>query len=451
MSNKELTNYSLAGSLVLLGLALLSLCLIAMVAPVPGLAAPMASLPHSHGAQAAIEATTTTTSTVFVPLVTYQETATNQWTAEYYDDPSLTDPPKYTTEEARIDYDWGEDAPGGLPDDFFSIRWTGDWDFEVGEYTFIVYADDGVRLWLDDDLLVDAWTAGMGEHDATRIIGTAGPHHLKVEYFERLGDAAVQLQWRRTDLYPRWHGDYYDEPWVENLWRYEQTDSVIQFDWGEGCPDGLDCLHFSVAWEATPVFEPGTHRINLYGDEGYQLLIDGAKVQEAGWEDDQHDGGEDDWYDLAVSGTEYHEITYNFHDRGGPAEARLWIENLALPVWTAEYYANTTLSGDPAATEQEPAVFFDWGLGRPHRNLPRDNFSIRFSGQRYFHSGFYRFGLFADDAVRMWLDGEPLVNEWHAGRGEYHSLLTYVSTGYHNVVIEYYELGGEAEIRYWWE
>ena len=56
------------------------------------------------------------------------------------------------------------------------------------------------------------------------------------------------------------------------------------------------------------------------------------------------------------------------------------------------------------------------------------------------------------DADRaLWVDGELLVDEWHVGRGEYHSPATYLSSGYHEVVIEYFEDSGEAEIRYWYE
>ena len=49
------------------------------------------------------------------------------------------------------------------------------------------------------------------------------------------------------------------------------------------------------------------------------------------------------------------------------------------------------------------------------------------------------------------VDGELLVDQWHDGRGEYHSPATYLSTGYHEVIVEYYDRSGEAEIRFWWE
>jgi hypothetical protein len=145
---------------------------------------------------------------------------------------------------------------------------------------------------------------------------------------------------------------------------------------------------------------------------------------------------------------------YNFHDRGGLAEARLWIEDLAHGDWTAEYYGNPGLGGSPVKTREEKAVFVDWGFDKPVSGVPSDYFSVRWSGPRYFQAGCYRFGFFADDGARLWVDGELLIDAWNngwGGRGEFHSLGTYLDTGYHDVVIEYYENSGEAEIRFWWE
>jgi hypothetical protein len=397
------------------------------------------------------------TPTIFLPMVARAEPLpSNAWLGEYYANSTLSGDPAYTVEgQPRIDYDWGEGAPTGLPNNYFSIRWTGAWGFEAGEYTFFVYADDGVRLWLDDQLLIDAWTPGLGWHLAEKSVATQGVHELKLEYFENTGDAGIQLRWRRTDFYPPWQGDYYDNnAWLEDGVDFQRTDSAIQFDWGLDCPEGLsDCDNFSVSWSATRLFEPGTHRIYVYADEGYQLKIDGALRGSGGWYDGQAGGSEDVWYPLEVAGLEQHQIRYDFHDRGTLAEARLWIEYLEHPAWTAEYFSNRSLSGSPVAVDTtEETIFYDWGLGKPKKALPSgDNFSIRWSGERYFHSGCYRFKLFADDGVRLWVDGELLVDEWHDGRAEHSAPLTYLSTGYHEVVVEYFESTGEAEIRLWWE
>jgi hypothetical protein len=280
---------------------------------------------------------------------------------------------------------------------------------------------------------------------------SAGRHHLKVEYFERTGDAAIQVKWRRTDLYPEWEGEYYNNAWVEGTRLFRRSDRVVQFDWGDECPDAIqNCDRFSVAWEAQPLLEPGDHRIFLYADEGYRLYVDDEWKGDEGWYSGQ--SAQDVAYDLTATELDTYKITYHFHDQGGPAEARLWIEYLERPFWEAEYYTNMSLSGTPYLLKDEDTVFYDWGLGKARPKMPSsDHFSIRWSGERYFHAGAYRFSLFADDGVRLWIDGEKLVDEWHVGRAEYQSPITYLNTGYHEVVIEYYDDSGEAEVRFWFE
>jgi hypothetical protein len=420
--------------------------------PVAGMVAPEPVQALGLAGAVRIGATDEYTETVFLPIIRYEEPIVpNVWQAEYYGNEDLSGDPQVTRDEVRVDYDWGSGSVPGLPTNHFSARWSGQWEFEHGVYTFFVYADDGVRLWLDEGLLIDSWAPGMGMHRATVTVAEAGLHHLKLEYYESTGDAAIRLHWRRTDLYPRWQGDYYRNPWVESPKAFSQTDDVIQCDWGTEGPPGLPPDGFSVAWEANPVFEPGTHRIFLYADEGYRLYVDGNLKGEGGWY--TPDGGARDVvYTLEASGVEYHHIAYDFHDQGTFAEARLWIQHVEHPQWKAEYFANTSLSGSPTLVKYEDWVFYDWGLEKPRPRMPSaNNFSIRWSGQRYFHAGCYRFGLFADDGVRLWVNGELLVDEWHADRDEYHSPVTYLGTGYHDVVIEYLENTGEAEIRFWWE
>jgi hypothetical protein len=428
--------------LALLGLGLL----VALASPVPNLMA--------DEAPPALESARALTYTSYLPLISHPRII-NTWYAEYYSNVSLSGEPVRTAKEARVDYDWGSGAPAGLPANEFSARWIGDWNFERGQYTFFVLADDGVRLWLDDQLLIDDWLAGRTEHAQSVFVASEGLHQLKLEYFEESQQAAIWIHWRRTDLYPVWHADLYREPWVESGWVASQKDRAIQYDWGYECPPGVwpgFCDSFSLGWTAEPLFESGSHRIYLYADDGYQLYVDGSKVSEGGWFDGQGGGRDDVTYDFDVDLPSQHEITYNFHDRGSLAEARLWIEYLEHPYWTAEYFGNKDLGGDPVVAKQEASIFYDWGFGKPHHAMPHsDRFSVRWTGQRYFHAGAYRFGLFVDDGVRLWVDGQLLVDEWQPARAEYHSTVVYLDTGYHDVVVEYFEDAGEAEIRFWWE
>jgi hypothetical protein len=447
----------LAAGLVLV--ALLSvLALVALARPAVSAAVLPSAIPTIAAiapSEATISHTRALTHSLFLPFLTRTEPLPpHLWRASYYDNPFLSGAPVRTADEARVDYDWGDGgAPAGLPVDHFSARWQGDWTFETGQYTFFLYADDGVRLWLDDELIIDAWTPGIGAHQVMRQIDAAGLHQLKLDYFEQTGGAAVRLHWRRTDLYPVWQGKYYNQPWVEGDPLYRRDDGAIQFDWGLGCPPNLPCDAFSVAWNATRLFEPGTHRFFLYADEGYQLYVDGNLVSEGGWYDGQEGGAVDVVYTLEAAGLTWHHVTYNFHDRGTLAEARLWTEYLERPTWFIEFYDNTNLSGTPVIEDPDgEKIFFDWGYDKPRKAMPSgDNFSIRWSGQRYFHSGTYRFGLYADDGARLWVDGELLIDGWYGGAASHHGPVKYLDEGYHDVILEYYEVGGLAEIRFWWE
>jgi hypothetical protein len=118
------------------------------------------------------------------------------WRGEYFPNRWLTGAPALIRNEARINFDWWLDAPGpGLPADEFSARWYRHVWLRAGTYRFRLYTDDGVRLWVDDRLLVEAWQdPQMAWHEAD-IELESGYHFILLEYYEAFGAAAVQLSW----------------------------------------------------------------------------------------------------------------------------------------------------------------------------------------------------------------------------------------------------------------
>ena len=55
--------------------------------------------------------------------------------------------------------------------------------------------DDGARLWVDDQLILDAWTHETGRELTADLDLQAGTHALRLEYFDRSGDAEARLWW----------------------------------------------------------------------------------------------------------------------------------------------------------------------------------------------------------------------------------------------------------------
>ena len=100
--------------------------------------------------------------------------------------------------DLSIDFNLRNAAPiRRLNFDNFSVRWTGFIRIPAdGSYEFITRSDDGVRLMIDDSLVIDKWTVHRQAVDKVLLQLKAGSHPLKLEWFQRRGPATMQLYWR---------------------------------------------------------------------------------------------------------------------------------------------------------------------------------------------------------------------------------------------------------------
>ncbi|MHC4675666.1 MAG: PA14 domain-containing protein, partial [Planctomycetota bacterium] len=102
-----------------------------------------------------------------------------------------------------IDFEWGNGTPDPLVNvDDFSVQWVGEVEAEFTEtYTFTVRTDDGARLWVNDQLLVDSWiNQGPTRYSGTIDLVAGDAYPLVVEWYERGGGAVVQLFWESPSL-----------------------------------------------------------------------------------------------------------------------------------------------------------------------------------------------------------------------------------------------------------
>jgi hypothetical protein len=103
-----------------------------------------------------------------------------------------------TRTDPQINFSWGSDSPDPLLDvDYFSVRWTGEVEAAYTEtYTFYPLSDDGVRLWVDGQQLVDDWNDhGAIENKGSIDLVAGNTYSIVMEYFENAGGATVQLRW----------------------------------------------------------------------------------------------------------------------------------------------------------------------------------------------------------------------------------------------------------------
>lgn len=123
--------------------------------------------------------------------------AINGWRGEYFKNATLDSNPWLTRDDANIDFDWAGGSPDpSLPVDNFSARWTRTAAFECGRYRFNVHVDDGVRLWVNNQKILDEWRDQVADFHPEMDV-PAGTLPIQVEYYEGGGGAAIQVSWQK--------------------------------------------------------------------------------------------------------------------------------------------------------------------------------------------------------------------------------------------------------------
>lgn len=119
---------------------------------------------------------------------------------EYFTNPDLRGPPSLVRTDPGINFSWPNGSPAAeIPATNWAARWTGRLSVPAsGEYRFCLYADDGCRLFIDDQCVIDHWSLDGGqEAHVGRVQLVAGqPYAVRVEYFQGPGNAGIHLSWQ---------------------------------------------------------------------------------------------------------------------------------------------------------------------------------------------------------------------------------------------------------------
>jgi hypothetical protein len=123
------------------------------------------------------------------------------WRGEYFNNRTLGGSPALVRDDPQINFGWGDGspAPGIVNADRFSVRWTRTLDLEPGSYRFTATADDGVRVWVNGHLLIDAWRDQAPRTYTGDIYLPGGSIPVKVEYYENASEAVARLRWEKAD------------------------------------------------------------------------------------------------------------------------------------------------------------------------------------------------------------------------------------------------------------
>lgn len=374
--------------------------------------------------------------------------ADSSWQAKYWDNKNLAGDPVIVRQENNIDHDWGQGAPGDITKDQFSARWKKTINFSAGTYRFDATMDDGMRVYVDGNLIIDSWYDSQVHSMSATVNLSGGDHVVKVDYYDAGGAAVAKLSISTLSTsITQWRGEYFNNATLSGTSAFVRNDSSIDFNWGGGSPgSGVAADNFSVRWTRDVTLDAGRYRFTTTTDDGVRLWVNNTLLI-------------DKWFDQGT--TSYSgeielpggniPIRMEYYERVGGAEAHLSYTKLSgsstTERWRGEYYNNKNLSGTPALVRDDERIDFNWGNGSPASGINADNFSVRWTRTIYLGPGRYRFTANTDDGVRVWVNNQQIINAWNDHQPQDISGEIDLPGG--NVVIkmEYYENGGGARAR----
>jgi hyaluronate lyase len=277
--------------------------------------------------------------------------------------------------------------------------------------------------------------------DNSGLMTTSGPVSVSVYAPEPAG--------RGTGLV----GEYYsDQAEFVNL-KLTRTDTNINFNFTTRPVPGD---HLSIRWTGKlQAQHSGPHQFHADTDEGVRLWIDGRLIVD-NWT--AHPPYEvEDTGSISLVAGRYYNITMEYFDKNGAAVARLfWTQpggakeiipqSQLYPAdqgLRATYFYNTTVT-DKAFTRIDDAVNFAWGTNSPDPTILSLPFSARWTGKvKANAAGQYQFFTLSDDAVRLWVNGQLIINNWTAhALTEDSNTINLAAGQFYELTMEYFNATG---------
>jgi uncharacterized protein YraI len=263
------------------------------------------------------------------------------WSASYFANKDLQGSPVLALTVPDINFNWGFGSPGPtVPVDYFSGRFQRTMTMAPGNYQFTLGMDDGARLFIDGELVLNDWRVGSVRQLSTVRYVDGNPHTYVVEYFEDTGQASLQLMIIPSAAPQPPPPSPQPGPWTvpQNQWLgqyFNNTDLAggpvfvqyvprgaypLDLDWGYGSPAaGVNADYFSARFEGIFFFDAGDYQFFARSDDGVRLYIDNNLVINAWW-----DGFKEPTNTFLRVGGGNHTIRVEFYERTGTAFIRAW-------------------------------------------------------------------------------------------------------------------------------
>lgn len=411
---------------------------------------------------------------------------------DYFNSMDLTNPITFRLDR-EVNFKWGgSDKPIlGLNHNNFSVRWSGYILPSFNEvYKFYTQADDGVRLYINDVLVINDWNQhGVMEQSGSVRLTAGQPYLVRLEYFQYTSTASVKLSWssnsQRKEVVPYEHlyspmqptavkgsgnglqGYYFSDRNMTNQ-TSKKVDKKIDMTFKSS---GIfDHNGFSVRWlgKIQPLYSEN-YIFRTVSDDGVRLWINGQLIIDR-WNDNSDNEGAGA---IALTAGQSYDIKIEYYNNRGSARVSLYWSSPSQPLeivptsqlytppapqagtgtgLKGEYFTDKTLTNLRAVTV-DPDINFDWGnRGLPIDGVPHNGFSARWTGKvQPLYTESYTIKTISDDGVRVYINGKLLIDDWtvHSAKADTAKIDLQAGQLY-DIRIEYYQETGKAGLELYW-
>jgi hypothetical protein len=399
-----------------------------------------------------------------VSIGTAQRTAQadtgSNWVGSYYNNPQLIGQPTFSRIDPALIFNWGGYSPGpGLNGVLWSARWTTQQYFNAGLYRFNIIADDGVRVYIDGQPILDAWKDQTATYNINVQV-VAGYHTITVEYYQGQGTAQLLLTYDFLGgPQTQWLAQYYNNPYLQGVPLISRNETAINNFWGFGSPDpSLPTEYFGARYTASLPFSAGTYRFTLTTDAGARLYIDNRTVVDQ-W-NPQQSLPQVTAYSIDVPLSEgVHNLRIEYYHWTGSATFRVNFQTAIGPPpfqasnWYGEYFGNPFLQGSPTFVRDDGAggLNFNWSRTGPGRGIGLQNYSVRWTRRMYFPGRPYNFYLTSDDGARFYIDTTLIADMWRQQSVTSMRIPVDLTEGFHDLRLEYFQNSFDSVIGLTWD
>lgn len=155
-----------------------------------------------------------------------------------------------------------------------------------------------------------------------------------------------------------------------------------------------------------------------------------------------------------VCGSQNQQANFPLHCGGSSSSnvsAQVICPDPGVGAFTACYFGNTNLTGNPVIARTEGQVNWDWSGGLPSPSLQLGNFSARWAGNFSLTGGNYVFTATTSDGMRLYVDGQVVLDRWRDQAASTYSIKQSLVAGKHLITVEYYDHNRSGTARVSWQ